>query len=1070
MGLIRLAIDRPIAVIAAVIMVVMFGIIGLATIPIQLAPDVSRPVITVETIWPGAAPAEVEREIVNRQEEVLKGIEGLDKLASTSTTGRSEVTLEFDISQNMDRALLLVANRLDRVAGYPDETDQPSLSTTGATESAIAWFALTRAPGNDREIHTFGDFVEDVVQEGFERIPGVANSNAFGGTEREMQIVVDPERLARYGLTISGVVSYLRNANASISAGDVEEGKRRYVVRAEGEFTTIDSVLDAVLRSDHGSPSGRIGRVMIRDIATVRLATKEPVARIRYLGEAAIAINVQRETGANVIETMAGVRETVARLNERRLKEQGLVLAQVYDETTYIDSAIALVQSNIAVGGTLAALVLFAFLRSLRATAIVSLAIPISVVGSFVAMAALGRSLNVISLAGMAFAVGMVVDAAIVVLENIYRLRQEGVPVRRAALEGADQVWAAVLVSALTTVMAFIPILMRDLEVAQLFRDIAVAISVSVTLSLIVAITVIPALSARLLATPGGGVPARPLRVPVVDAIADAVVVAILGFASFVTRRRIAAFIIVIAITGGASLATWRFLPKLEYLPEGNQNFVFGVVLPPPGYNLATNTEIARQLESDIRHMWVSETGSERAPDGPPKIRDFFFVTFQGQTFVGASAADENAAAELIPPLQGPIFKEPGTFGFMSQPSIFGQGIGGGRSIELDIGGPDLATVLGVALKATGLIMQALPQSEGNQFRPIPGLELGAPEVRVTPVRIRLADAGVSARELGDTIDAFNDGLRVAEITVDGKRIDLTLMGPNANVSSTQGVASLPVVTEHGTILPVSALASVDVVAGPTEIRHKERLRTVTLEIRPTPGIALEQALDTLNAEVIDPLRAEGLPQDVRIALTGTADQLSKTWNAMVVDLSLAVAIVYLVMAVLFSSFWYPLIIMVAVPVAAAGGVAGLGLLNLYIAQPLDMLTMLGFIILIGIVVNNAILLVDQSLRNLRHAGMGVERAIVEATRNRIRPIFMSTLTSLFGMTPLVLFPGAGSELYRGIGAVVIGGLSLSTLIALILIPPLMSIFMGVIEGRAAGGTGVPDGPPEADAVQPGRG
>ena len=236
MQLIATSIERPIAVIAAVIMTVMFGYIGLVTIPIQLAPDVNRPVITVETIWPGAAPAEVEREIVNRQEEVLKGLDGLKDMLSRSRTGQAEITLEFDISQNMDRALLLVANRLDRVQGYPAEVDQPTLSTAGAEDNAIAWFALTRKEGNTREIHTYGDFVEDVVQERFERVPGVSRSNAFGGSEQEMQVIVDPERLARYGLTISRVVAALRLANASVSAGDIEEGKRRYVVRAEGEF------------------------------------------------------------------------------------------------------------------------------------------------------------------------------------------------------------------------------------------------------------------------------------------------------------------------------------------------------------------------------------------------------------------------------------------------------------------------------------------------------------------------------------------------------------------------------------------------------------------------------------------------------------------------------------------------------------------------------------------------------------------------------------------------------------------------------------------------------------------
>jgi HAE1 family hydrophobic/amphiphilic exporter-1 len=312
----------------------------------------------------------------------------------------------------------------------------------------------------------------------------------------------------------------------------------------------------------------------------------------------------------------------------------------------------------------------------------------------------------------------------------------------------------------------------------------------------------------------------------------------------------------------------------------------------------------------------------------------------------------------------------------------------------------------------------------------VPGLELGAPEVRVVPDRVRLADAGVTARELGATIDAFNDGLRVAEITVDGDRIDLTLRGPVAQIKQTQEIDNLPVVTRSGQILPASSLARVVVTSGPTEIRHRERVRTVTLD-------------------VIGQLEASGkLPTGVRLRLSGTADKLIQTWDAMVLDLLIALAIVYLVMAVLFESFVYPLVIMLSVPLAAAGAVLGLVVLNQFKFQPLDMLTLLGFVILIGIVVNNAILLVHQSLFHARSEGMPVAEAIVEATRNRIRPIFMSTLTSVVGMLPLVLFGGAGAELYRGLGSVVIGGLSLSAVLTLAIIPPLLGIAMGAVERR----------------------
>lgn len=1038
MNLIRLSIERPIAVLAAVLMVVMFGALALQTIPVQLAPDVRSPIITVKTSWFGAAPAEIEREITNRQEEALKGLEGLQEIVSSSQTGLSEITLEFSVDMNMDRALLLVANRLDRVSGYPAEANEPTLSTAASEDNAIAWFILEREPGNTRPIHEYGDFTEDVILDRLQRVPGVGGTNAFGGSEREMRVIIEPQLLAQYGFSVERLVQSLQAANISLSAGSVDEGKRRYVVRTEGEFKAPEQIRQVVLYSHFDPQTNRMARVTVGDIATVEFGYKEPAARIRRLSEPAIAMNAIRETGANVIETMAGIRAAVAELNTSALPAQQLVLTQVYDETTYIDSAIDLVTQNIYIGGSLAALMLLLFLRSLGATIIVSVAIPVSVIGSFVAMAALGRSINVVSLAGIAFAVGMVVDAAIVVLENIYRLRQQGMPVVEAAYQGAKQVWGAILVSALTTVMVFIPLLVLDLEVGQLFRDIAVAISVAVVLSLLVAITLIPALSKRLL----HGDINKTRHISLLDSLAGLIKKAIVGFTQIVVHSRLASLFIVATITLAAAYSSWQFLPKLEYLPEGNRNLVFGVILPPPGYNLDTTTQIAENMEQSIKYLWASETGPESAPGEPPKIDNFFFVATRTTTFIGANAIEDSRASELIPPLQTPIFQEPGTFGFISQPSLFARGIGGGRAVNLDISGPDLQQVLDVALQAAGLVSQVLPREQGNQLRPVPGLELGAPEVRVIPDRLRLADSGITARELGLTVDMFNDGLRVAEITVDGKRIDLVLQGTERNVTETQGISSLPVVTANGKIVPAGSLADVIMTSGPTEIRHLERVRTVTLIIGPAPQIALESALEIIQEQVIQPLQDQGLPDGVRLSLSGTADKLTQTWDAMVLQLAMALIIVYLVMAVLFESFLYPLIIIFSVPLATAGAVLGLAILNVYTFQPLDMLTLLGFVILIGIVVNNAILLVHQTLYLLREERYPATDAIIEATSNRIRPIFMSSLTSVFGMLPLVLFPGAGSELYRGLGTVVISGLALSALLTLLIIPPLLALLL----------------------------
>lgn len=1039
MNIIHGAIFRPTAVIAAVLMVVMFGLVALQTIPIQLTPDVRKPIITVTTAWPGAAPAEIEREIVNRQEDVLRGLEGLDDMRSTSSEGRATVTLEFSVGQNMDRALLLVSNRLDRVSGYPNETDEPTLDTSGSEDNPIAWIVLKRDKTNTRPIHTYGDFAEDVIKDRLERVQGVSRVNIFGGSEREMVVTVDPVRMSQYQLTVPQVVTALRQANASLSAGDVEEGKRRYVVRTDGDLTTPEQVENIVLRSQRDEQSGRLGRVRIADIADVGFDYKEPGAIIRHLGEPAIAMNAQRDTGANVIETMTGLKRAIEDLNAGALPEAQLSLTQVYDETIYINSAIDLVQQNIWIGGLLAALMLLIFLRSTRATLIITLAIPVSVIGSFVAMAAMGRSINVISLAGIAFAVGMVVDAAIVVLENIYRLRQEGKSRSEAAYLGATQVWSAVLVSALTTVLVFLPLLVMNLEIGQLFRDIAVAISVSVLLSLVVAITVIPALSNKLLKENYSGDSGN-IRLPLIDDFARKFVQGVMAYTDLITASRLRSLLVVGGVSLTAVLASWAFLPKMEYLPEGNRNLVFGMIMPPPGYNLETTTGIANRVEGSVRHLWAHLSGPESEEGEPPKIKNFFFVARNSTTFLGASSMEPKRAAELIPVLSKPVFEEPGTFGFVTQPSLFGRSIGSGRSIELNVSGYDLEKVLGVAIEATGRINQLLPRSEGNQFRPNPGLELGSPEVRVFPDPIRLADNGVSALELGQTVDTFNDGMRVAEITVEGKRIDLTLKGPDDKIRQTQGIGFLPVVTQTGQILNVDNLADVVVTNGPTQILHIERERTVTLEVRPSNDIALEQAMEMLTDEVMTPLEKEGLPDGVRLHMSGTADKLTEAWNAMVWELLLAVVIVYLAMAVLFESFVYPLVIMVSVPLATAGGIAGLAFLNLFTPQALDMLTLLGFVILVGIVVNNAILLVHQSLYHIREERLSPEASIRMATRSRIRPIFMSTLTSIFGMLPLVVFPGAGSELYRGLGSVVVGGLTLSAVLTLLIIPPLLTM------------------------------
>ena len=1048
MKLIELAVRRPVAVLSIVLMSVLLGWLALTTIPIQLTPDVRKPLIIVQTTWRGASPAEIEREIVIPLEEVFKGLEGLERMEARASRNRGQIIMEFNADVDRDKAVVLINNRLTQVSNLPDEAEEPEIRTRDTDDNPIAWFSVRAAPGNLKPIEEYGDFVDDVIRDRLERINGVALVNVYGGSESEIRVVIDPRRLAHYKMAVPDLTNALRGTNVNVSAGEVEEGKRQYTVRTESELTTVARVRDVVLRTVRDPTTGRVSRVTVGDVAHVEFGAKKRDARLRDKGRDAIVVNAVRDTGANVIEIMRDVRKVVAQLNADVLPQAGLVLEQVHDDTLYINAAVDLVTQNIWIGGSLAAVILLLFLRSFGATAVVSLAIPVSVIGSFVALAALGRSINVISLAGIAFAVGMVVDAAIVVLENIYRHRELGRSKYEGAVRGAGEVWGAIMASAVTTVVVFAPILVMNLVVGQLFRDIAIALSVAVLLSLVVSITVVPTLAQRLLGE-NTHLIADKRRIPVVDWLAKGFVRFVLGFTRIVIGNRAIGAAVVLFVCGAAALSTWWFLPKLSYLPDGNRNLIIAIASPPPGYNLDSLNRIAEKVENATRPMWA-EQGEKIDPKGPARIERFWFVARTNSTFIGASATDPTRAKELVPVMRRAVFSEPGTFGFVRQTSLFGRGFGGSSVIDLDITGPELEDLLEIAREGVSILNREMPRSEGNQIRPRPGLELGAPEVRVIPNLMRLADVGLTARDLGQTIDVFNDGARVAEVTRGSKRIDLTVKGPENQVTQTQGIGNLPIVTRTGHILPASSLATIEVTEGPTQILHLERQRTVTLQIRPTDDIPLEEAIDRVKEKVIAPLTKAGLPPGVRLSLSGTADELNKTWEAMQFNLAIAILVVYLVMAILFESFLFPLIIMFSVPLATAGGVIGLSILNIFTFQALDMLTLLGFIILIGTVVNNAILLVHQTLHHVRVEGMEALDAIAEATRNRIRPIFMSTMTSVFGMLPLVLTPGAGSELYRGLGSVVLGGLALSAVLTLLIIPPLLS-FMTPLLRREKG-------------------
>ncbi len=1033
MKLVDASIKRPVSVVVGVLFVALFGLISFYRIPVQLTPDVDRPVINVSTFWPGASPEEVEQEIVQRQEEQLKSLEGLVKMTSESQDSRGNVALEFSVGVDTDAVLLKVSNKLNQVTGYPLDADRPVLSAGGnANTRAITWLILDALPGTeDRDIELYRDVAKELIETAIERVPGVSQSNIFGGYERELQVIIDPQAMATRQLTVSQIVTAITRENANISAGSFDEGKRRYIVRTVGQYKTPSDLEHVVIRGGDSS------RVLVGDIARIELGYARANAAVRQKGKPAIAINATRETGANVLKVMQGIRQTVNELNEGSLKREGLYLRQVYDETDYIESAIDLVRSNIIVGGLLATTVLLLFLRSASSVTIIVTAIPISIVGTFLAMALLGRNINVISLAGMSFAIGMVVDNAIVALENIFRHRQMGKSRSQAAYDGAREVWGAMLASTLTTVAIFLPIVFVEDEAGQLFRDIAIAVSCSVVLSLVVAISVIPSLAKQILSrkkeTKAGWLEQLGGRVR--DSIANSVYKI-----SGNTALRLSVVILLVGISLGIA---WNLLPKSEYLPTGNRNLVFGIVLPPPGYNLDELIAVGQVIEDVLRPRWEASPDSPEAEAlGDALVENMFFVAFGRSAFMGASATDPTKVKDLIPIIQGPVFGGvPGTLAIVQQSSLF-QG-GGSRAIDIEITGPDLVQLIQLGGQIFGQVRQVLPDA---QARPIPGLDLGNPEVRIIPDRIKAADLGLSARDIGTAVNALMDGATIDGYQYLGEEIDLVLRG-DRDWFRTQDIGTLPIYTPNGQLVPLSTVARVEVTTGPEQINHSERSRTISIQVIPPETLPLETALDNIQQEIVDPLLESGeLQSPYAIRLSGSADDLKRTREALQWNFLLAIIITYLLMASLFESFLYPLVIMLSVPPALAGGIIGLEIVNITLTyQPLDILTMLGFVILIGVVVNNAILIIHQTLNILyQNEKIPTKDAIRDSVASRVRPIFMSVITSALGMLPLVVFPGAGSELYRGLGSVVIGGLLMSTLFTLFLVPTFLSLAMDI--------------------------
>lgn len=1028
MDLVQFSIKKPVSIIVGVILILLFGLIGLFQMPYQLTPDVTVPEIEVRTTWPGATPYEIERDIIEEQEKTLKGIPGLTEMESSSLNNQGSITLRFTIGTDVDEALLRVSNKINEVPSYPENVERPVISATGAATSPVIWIIMKAEEGNPDPVGTYKTFFEDEVRQYLERVEGVADLFMGGGRERQMHVILDPGKLSSHGVTINEFISALRKENLDISAGTMEVGRRNYRIRTVAQFGSPEEIERIIIKSD-----GR-RRVKVSDVAEVEFGFEKNTVAMIHNSKDGIAIGVKPEPGTNILDMTKRVEDTVNWLNQEKMAPQQIYLDWVYDQRPYIQGAIDLVKRNILIGGLFAIVVLLIFLRSLSSTIVVAIAIPISIIGTFIIMNALGRNLNVISLAGIAFAVGMLVDNAIVVLENIDRHRGMGKTPFEASYDGAREVWGAVLASTLTTVAVFLPVAFVQEEAGQLFRDIAIAVSCAVILSLFVSVSVIPMLSEKLFSTIGSKKVVKEGNA--LTAMGGRLVNMIMGLVNLAIHSTGTRVITVVLLTSLSLLSAWLLFPKMEYLPQGNRNLVLNLLIPPPGLSYEEKRDIGDQFFEATKDLM----GKDK--DGFPGIENLFYVGADRIDIAGATSTRINRAGELVPLFMKHIYSIPGMYGVSMQVGIFQNRLGRGRTVEVDVVGDDVNQLVAAAGTMFGIIKREMPEA---QIRPLPSLELLYPEVRLLPERDRLRSSGMSSEDFGIAMDVLMDGRKISDFKEEGKKkIDLVLKASDSNINTPEDLYKAVITTPAGKSVPVSSLSTLKRTTGISEIRHLERKRTFTLQVTPPFNIPLEEAMDIISERVIPAVTEMGvLKQGINISMSGVADKLKETRKLLQWNFLLAAVIAYLLMASLFGNFVYPLIIMFTVPLAGAGGFMGLRLVDaLLTSSPLDILTMLGFVILIGVVVNNAILIVHQALNNLRLHGMDYREAVLESTRTRIRPIYMSASTSIFGMLPLVLFPGPGSELYRGLGSVILGGLAVSTIFTVFVIPSLLMFFI----------------------------
>jgi len=1013
----RFAIRHPVAVAMAAIALISTGAVSVSRLPVDLMPAIDFPSISVVTSYTDVAPEEMESLITRPIEQSVATIEGVSELEARSSEGRSQVSLRFPWGSSLDTAMNDVRANVERVRGrLPEDADVPVVYKFDISATPVMYLSLE----GDRPPKEMRAFAEEVVQVRLEQVTGVARVDVRGGQRREYQVELDAGKLTEMRIGPTMVIEALARENQDVPGGDVLEGGRELLVRNPGRFTGEEDIKRVVVAWRNGAP------VTVGDLARVRDGFEEPRSYVRANGRAGIRLAVAKQAGANTVQVADNAKRAIERIEA---DYPDVRLRVIVDSSTYISDSVRNVEIGVGVGAVLAVFVLLLFLRDLRSTLVVAVSIPISVMATFTLMDLAGHTLNLITFGGLALGLGMLVDGAIVILENIVRHRERGLTPFEAAARGTDEVRAPVIAGTVTTLAVFVPVLFVEGFARVFFGALAVVVSFALLCALAVALTLVPVLAARL-PTPRTR-EEQPAWARASGALMDGIESVYARLLAGSLSHPWLTVLIALLLLGGA-FALSRGIGR-ELMPMGDEGVVSVSGKMPVGTPLESTLETLRQAEDIV----LTEV---------PELEDLLSVAGAGGWWSSAGAnsfrlqlrlADDRtrSSEQVAADLRAPMAKIPdlrprirATEGFW----LFRYLRGGGERLEVEIRGHDLDE----ADRLTAAVMGVMNETQGvTDVRA--SREDGLPVLRMTVDRDKAQAMGLTSAAVRETVQTYVLGTEATRVLKGGEEYAVRVRLPESDRRRVDQLPALPVVSPSGEVAFLGRLVSLDQEEGPLAIQRKDQMRVVTVSAG-FEGGSLSEVIERLRPALQEVPRADGF--DVVIA--GESEQQKGTFAQMGVGLLLALALVYMVMAAQFESLRHPLVIMGSVPFAGVGAILAL----LITGTTFNVYSYLGLIVLAGIVVNNAIVMVDLVNRLRREQGLDRRAALLTGARRRLRPILMTTLTTVLALLPVAIGVGEGGELQAPLARVVVGGLLVSTGVSLLLVPVLYQALGGRVE------------------------